>query len=81
MPKRSQVTLYQSGVQRGPLPEREWGGCPQPQNEEFLDLSGRIQERPSVVVHTSNSSAGEVEIKQFGSSLTTYSVGVNLDYV
>lgn len=37
---------------------------------------------PSVVVHTSNSSAArEVETKQFGSSLTTYSVGVNLDYM
>lgn len=36
---------------------------------------------PSVVVHTSNSSAREVETKQFGSSLTTYSVGVNLDYM
>lgn len=58
-------------------------------NEEFLDLDGRIQERPrrnkgsepSVVVHASNSSAREVETKQFGSSLTTYSVGVNLDYM
>lgn len=78
------------GLESGEGTARERvGGCPQPQSEEFLDLGVRIQERrrrnkgsePSVVAHTSNPSAWEVETKQLGSSLTTHRVGVDLDHV